>query len=673
MKVAAKRGGQAKQSPIVDITAWRGTQKKLKELEQKHRAIFENTGTAIVIVEQDTTISLVNAEFEKLTGYTKKEIEGKKSWKELVDKSCLQGMQEYHRLRRIDPKLAPRSYEFKLIDKAGNAKNILITIGMIPGTKKSACSLIDIAERKRAEEALKESEQKYRLLAENITDVVFIQDMDLNVTYVSPSVTQLFGYTIEEVLKLRMKDFMTWESFRKAMDSFQGKATLAHEKEDVDIPLMEYEYVRKDGSTFWGEIKVSFLRDSKGRPVGSQGVLRDITRRKQAEQLMRALNKTATAMEHAMTPQEIFITVAEQLTRLGFYCAVLPTDKSRKKLYPEYLSYNAEIIQTVEGLVKLKAEDFSIPIESVDVFKEVVWQRETVFVENAEEVLRQSLPRGTKKLVKQVANMLKVQKFIATPLILDGDVIALFSVQSDGLTRDEVPTINAFANQISAALRKANLLQDLQKSLAEQKRAKEELQDSLGKLRASLESTVHALASTLEMRDPYTAGHQRRVTDLACAIAKAMGLPKKQIEGLRVAAIIHDIGKINIPSEILSKPGRLTELQFEMIKSHPQAGCEILKGIEFPGPVAQIVLQHHERMNGTGYPQGLSGNEILLEARILGVADVVEAMVSHRPYRHALSIDDALEEITKNRGVLYDPKVVDVCLSLFNEKGFTFE
>ena len=176
----------------------------------------------------------------------------------------------------------------------------------------------------------------------------------------------------------------------------------------------------------------------------------------------------------------------------------------------------------------------------------------------------------------------------------------------------------------------------------------------------------------VSIRDPYTAGHQRRVTKLACAIAKEIGLTKEQIEGLRVAAIIHDIGKINIASEILSKPGRLTKLEFEMIKTHPQTGYEILKEIEFPWPVAQIVLQHHERMNGSGYPQGLSGKDILIEARILGVADVVEAMASYRPYRPALGIDKALEEILNNKGVLYDPDVVDACLKVFTEKGFKF-
>jgi HD-GYP domain-containing protein (c-di-GMP phosphodiesterase class II) len=188
-----------------------------------------------------------------------------------------------------------------------------------------------------------------------------------------------------------------------------------------------------------------------------------------------------------------------------------------------------------------------------------------------------------------------------------------------------------------------------------------------------LEGTISTLVLTIEGRDPYTAGHQRRVTQLACAIANEMHLPQEQIEGLRMAGLTHDIGKINIPAEILSKPGQLTDLEFGLIRMHPQTGHDILKAIEFPWPVAQMVLQHHERMDGSGYPQRLSGEEILLEARILGVADVVEAMASHRPYRSARGIDQALEEISQNKGVLYDAEIVDACLKLFTEKDFRFE
>ncbi|MBC8416415.1 MAG: PAS domain S-box protein [Candidatus Cloacimonetes bacterium] len=205
------------------------------------------------------------------------------------------------------------------------------------------------------------------------------------------------------------------------------------------------------------------------------------------------------------------------------------------------------------------------------------------------------------------------------------------------------------------------------------KKSEEELKDSYKKLQRLLEETINGLVSAVEMRDPYTAGHQRRVATLAGALAREMGLPKDQIDGLNWAALVHDIGKINVPAEILSKPGKLTPAEFNLIKMHPQTGFDILKSIEFPWPVAEVVLQHQERLDGSAYPQGLKGDEISLNARIISVADVIEAMSSHRPYRPSLGIDVALEEIKKNRDILYDPDVVDACMILFNKKGFEFQ
>jgi putative nucleotidyltransferase with HDIG domain len=199
----------------------------------------------------------------------------------------------------------------------------------------------------------------------------------------------------------------------------------------------------------------------------------------------------------------------------------------------------------------------------------------------------------------------------------------------------------------------------------------QELKESEKNLRASLLDFITAIGATIEMRDPYKAGHQRRVANLATAIARKLQLPEEQIEGLNLACVVHDVGKIRIPAEILSKPGRLSELEFNLIKLHAETGYEILKSIEFPWPIAQTVLQHHERLDGSGYPHGLKTEEILLEARILSVADVVEAMMSHRPYRAGLGIDAALEEITQHSRQLYDPVVVDACLRLFREQGYT--
>ena len=196
-----------------------------------------------------------------------------------------------------------------------------------------------------------------------------------------------------------------------------------------------------------------------------------------------------------------------------------------------------------------------------------------------------------------------------------------------------------------------------------------ELKKSTDKIKTNIEETIHAMAMTVEMRDPYTAGHQRQVANLASAIAEKMDLPREQIDSIHLAGTIHDIGKMQVPTEILSKCGKLTKLEFDMIKTHSQAGYDILKTIEFQWPIAEFVLQHHERMDSSGYPSGLKGESILIEARILSVADVVDAIVPHRPYRPALGIEKAQEEIFDNRGIVYDSDVVDACLSIISENN----
>lgn len=213
---------------------------------------------------------------------------------------------------------------------------------------------------------------------------------------------------------------------------------------------------------------------------------------------------------------------------------------------------------------------------------------------------------------------------------------------------------------------------ELHGKVLETRRSEDYLQSTLDRLERSLEGTFRAMSMTLEMRDPYMAGHQHRVSCLAVAIAQEMNLPWEKIEGLRLAGIIHDIGKIAAPTEIMTKPCRLTKSEFQLVKDHPRIGYEMIKDIAFPWPVAHIILQHHERLDGSGYPEGLVGDAILQEAQILAVADVVEAVCSLRPYRPALGIEKGLEEIRKGRGIRYDTRVVDACVKLFREGRFTF-
>jgi HD-GYP domain-containing protein (c-di-GMP phosphodiesterase class II) len=225
-------------------------------------------------------------------------------------------------------------------------------------------------------------------------------------------------------------------------------------------------------------------------------------------------------------------------------------------------------------------------------------------------------------------------------------------------------------HQRTEALLRSN--EQLRREVDHRRNVQRKLQQSLDHLKKIIGGSVMAIAMTVEKRDPYTYGHQQRVAELARAIGVEMGLSSDRVEGLAIASAIHDIGKISLPAEILTKPSHLSSLEMSLIQAHSQAGYDILKSVDFPWPVAQIVLQHHERLNGTGYPQGLSGEGILKEARIVGVADVVETMSSHRPYRPSMGVDKALEEISAKKGILYDPEAVDACLTLIEEKHFEF-
>jgi HD-GYP domain-containing protein (c-di-GMP phosphodiesterase class II) len=259
---------------------------------------------------------------------------------------------------------------------------------------------------------------------------------------------------------------------------------------------------------------------------------------------------------------------------------------------------------------------------------------------------------------------MEVHSFICVPIIYEGvseGILAVDNIYSKRpLQQTDLNLLLGLAPQVSIGIQNAKAYQNLEKS-------ERKLKESLDQLQKVMDGTILAISKMVESRDPYTSGHQERVSMLATQIAERMKLPEEKIAGIRIAAAMHDIGKINVPAEILSSPRKLTEIEYGMIKLHPEVGYDILKTIDFTIPIAQIVLQHHEMMDGSGYPKGITGDEIMLESRIIAVADVVESMASHRPYRPSLGIEQALSEIKKSRGVRYDPKVVDTCLELFRE------
>jgi PAS domain S-box-containing protein len=459
----------------------------------------------------------------------------------------------------------------------------------------------DITERRQAEVALKKSEEMFRSFVETSPDLLFQVSRTGRIEYVSPSATAMYGYEPDELIGKHLRTTTPTKEVSKALKAL--KKVLSGN------PLENFELNQKDkaGRIIPMEINVVPVYQ-EGKIVGAQGVMRNITERKRAEEALRESEEKFRNLAEK-SPNMIYINVKGRVAYANERCE-------------EVMGYTRQ---------EFCASDF-----------------------------------GFFTLVAPESRELAKEAFSTH---MNGEEVATYEFTLITKEGKEIEAINATK---LIKLAGENAILGIATDITERKQAERKLQRSYDQLRETLIATVNTLASTIEMRDPYTAGHQRRVTILACAIAEDMGLTENQFDGLRMAGLIHDLGKFTVPVEILSKAGSLSETEFNMIKTHPQAGYNLLKEIEFPWPVARIVLQHHERLDGSGYPQGLKGKEIMLEASILAVADVVEAMASHRPYRAALGIEAALEEISNNKGVLYDHEVVDACIKLFTEKGFTF-
>ena len=513
----------------------------------------------------------------------------------------------------------------------------------------------------RAREAVRQSEEKYRLLVNQVPAVVFKGYADWSVDFFDQKVEALTGYSPEDFNTRKLK----WKDLILPDDLIDGRRKFIETWKADKSCEWEYRIRKKDGEIRWIQDLAQIFTDSAGKIDYINGILFDITDRKQAEErlkrtsrALRALSACNQALVHA-TREEGFLTdVCEVIVREGGYPLVwvgyAQPDKIKSVAPIASAGVEAEQPEWI-GLTWGKGErgqgpgGMAIKTGEIQVARDIL--HDPALAPWHEEWRRRDF-----------------KAIIALPLIVEGKTIGILDISSQDLGAfdpEEVRLLEELAGGVSFGI--WSLRND-----RERQRAEAEVQHSLEKLKKALDGTVLAVANTVEMRDPYTAGHQRQVAQLAGAIAQEMGFPAERVEGMRVLGCLHDIGKIAIPAEILSKPGRISPMEFTLIKDHPRVGYEIIKDIDFPFPLAEGILQHHERLNGSGYPQGISGTDIILEARILGVADVVEAMASHRPYRRSLGIDPALEEISRNRGILYDPEVVDICLKLFHEKMFSF-
>jgi len=516
----------------------------------------------------------------------------------------------------------------------------------------------DITRQKQAERALAESEEKFRRISQSAVDAILMIDDRGRLTYWNPAAQRIFGYAEHEVLGRNLHRMLAPERYRQAhREAFA--AFTAHGTGAAIGKTLELEALRKDGTEFPMELSVSSLQvDGRWHAVG---MLRDITGRKRAEETLRRTNRalrTLSACNEALVRardedglrREICRTLVETggyrlawigEAETGGEQRIVPVASAGTDRDRGYLDGIA--IHWGEGLLGAGPSGTAIRSGRTQVV------RDTAIDPGFAPWRDKALEHG-------------FHASLSVPLRDNGrayGVLNVYAADAEAFDTQEIGLLEELAGDITFGLRSLRIARERDAANAA--------------LQKVLLQTIEAVALTVEKRDPYTAGHQQRVAALAVAIAEEMGLDGQRIEGIRIGGLIHDIGKITVPAEYLARPGALSEAEFLVIRAHPEVGYEIMKGVESPWPLSLMILQHHERLDGSGYPQGLEGDGILLEARILAVADVVEAMASHRPYRPALGLEPALDEIQAGRGTRFDARVVDACLRLFRERDYRLD
>jgi PAS domain S-box-containing protein len=695
-------------------------------LEEKYRLYFEHVTDVVYTIDRDLKVSSMSPSVEKVLGYKPQDFIGQP-------------------LTDLGKVLTPESFQQAIIDTElilkGNtisatiyqfiAKDGTIRYGEVSGSpiirNGQIIAIISVArnitDRKRAEDALRESEEKFRKILEDMEDVFFEVDVTGNITFVNHSSCKKSGYEAEELIGMSFKQISMPDAIGQVMKYFgeifqtgqTGKPFIWHLK-------------KKNGEEGLFEVVASLVRDQKGNPLGFKGIGRDITERRKAEEEIRKL-----ALVVQLSGELVNIAAPDGkmtfLNAAGSQMLGIDPDKienySIRDVVPEPFmeTVRQEIIPALlagdhwEGelqyrniqtgvLTDVRAMAFTIkddatdrPVYLVNVSRDITERK------RSEEALLQESNFSRAALDSLTAlfymyddqgRFIRWNEYFTTVTGYTGEELARMTpldvvVKSERAllkqTMEKVLSTKHVSAELSILCKDGsvkphfltgNLIEFENKKcvigmgidITERIKTEAKLQQTLDSLRKAVGTTIQVLVSAVEARDPYTAGHQSRVAHLACAIASEMGLAQDKIEGIRLAGAIHDIGKLSVPAEILTRPSKLTNIEFSMIKEHALNGYEMLKHVESSWPLAEIVYQHHERINGSGYPRNLKGDEIIIEARIMAVADVVEAMASHRPYRPSLGLDAALEEIEKNTGILYEEAVAKACLKLFRERGY---
>jgi len=581
-------------------------------------------------------------------------------------------------------------------------------------------------ERERMIGALRESEEEFRAIFESVVDGILIVDAGTAKFLIgNPAICRMLGYTPEEVGRLGIPDIHPEQDLPHVMEQFErqrrGESEIA-----TDIPV-----TRRDGSVFYADIKSAPIR--LGGKDCLLGVFRDVTERKAMDAKLRdsiafrelllqaiplpVFHKDAlgryTGCNRAFTEfigkseNDIVGKTVYEVSPQSFAQAYRDKDLELLDGPVGMQVYESRVMHadgTAHDVIFHKArivDNAGRPTGIVGAITDITGNR------RAQEALRESEERFRGLVEQSIAGIYIIQDgkfayvnprfaqirgYSAAEEMIGLDPLPLIAEKDRGtvaenirrLLAGDIPSVDysfvalrkdgtsveVGVHSALATYRGRPAIIGLMQDISEKKRAEEQIQHYVTQLENAFMQSVEVATILSEMRDPYTAGHERRVAEIAVAIGAELGFDARRQEGLRVAGYLHDIGKIAVPAEILAKPTKLTPLEYELIKGHAQASHDVLKNVEFPWPVAEIALQHHERMDGSGYPQGLKGEAILLEARILAVADVIEAMSSHRPYRPGLGIEAALAEIERGRGTAYDANVADTCLRLFREKGY---
>jgi PAS domain S-box-containing protein len=704
----------------------------LSREKQKLQLLVEKSPFAVAIIDPEGNYTYINPKFTELFGYTLEDIPCGKDWFEKAcpdpsyRKEIISAWLEDLRKHLIG-EIRPRTFTVTCKDRT--EKLILFrSVGLETGDH--FVTYEDITERRMNEVSLRESEEKYRTILENIEEGYYEVDLKGNIIFCNDYLCKILGYPREELLGTNNRKYMNQVSAKHVFETFNQ----VH-RTGIPSKSLDWELIRKDGSRRTVEISVAPIKHLNGEPVGFRGILRDITEQKLADEALRASEeKYRQLVNHAPAGlyeidflQRRFVTLNDVMCEYTGY-----TKEELLSMSPFDILSEESKTRFMERITKVLAGQ-KVP-ETAEFNIRTKDGKDLWVLLNAKIVYDQGFPKGARAVVHNITELKQAEDahrkseeryrflvnnandaiFIAqdglikfpNPKTLEilgysegeleripyanlihPDDLALVQ-KTDQRKRDGKETRGTYTlrvrtragEELWAQISSVPIVWEDQpatlnfvRDITIQKKAEEELRQSVDKLRKITGATIQAMAQTVEVRDPYTAGHQRRVADLARAIATRMKLSSDRVDGIRLAGVIHDIGKISVPAEILSKPGLLTPLEFSLIKTHSQVGYDILKDIEFPWDIATMVLQHHERLDGSGYPQGVTGDRILLEARILTVADVVEAMASHRPYRPSLGLDKALEEIGGKKGRFYDPDVVDACVGLFTENKFAFK